>query len=264
MRRLTWFGTILLVCLLGSTLVMAYDAQDATLSEMQALLDELDEAIYRAEVGKSAHPAFLEHLRELEVGLQDLLRRMQKEQDQPTEWGSYLRPEDAKQVVDLQRVLGIINSPEAGVWETDRGTPTLAIAPGQEYSSVAIEATVTFLRGYRELNIGLYHPEGHLLAVGGTGVHRARGFVGVGDARTPGAKWSNRQGKEGELENNRPYRIRVEVRLRRDSAKVDLMIDGERVLSEVGETAFASGYPVIRAWNTEARIENLSIEELYW
>ncbi|MGI6558769.1 MAG: hypothetical protein ACOX20_07450 [Limnochordia bacterium] len=265
MQRLMWFGAILLVCLLSSPLIMAYDdAQDATLAEMQALLDELNEAIYRAEVGRSAHPAFLEHLRDLEMGLQDLLARLLAERDEPAEWGDYMRPEDAKPVLELQRVLGGIKSLEDGVWETDRGTPTVAIAPDQEYSSVAIEATVTFLKGYRELSFGLYHPDGYLMAVGGTGVHRARGFVGVGDARTPSARWSNRLGKEAELESNRPYRIRVEVRVRKDSTKIDLLIDGERVLSQVGETAFASGYPAIRTWNTEARIENLTIEELAW
>ena len=97
----------MLVCLLSSPLIMAYDdAQDATLAEMQALLDELNEAIYRAEVGRSAHPAFLEHLRDLEMGLQDLLARLLAERDEPAEWGDYMRPEDAKPVLELQRVLG--------------------------------------------------------------------------------------------------------------------------------------------------------------
>ena len=93
MRRLMWFGAILLVCLLSSPLIMAYDdAQDATLAEMQALLDELSEAIYRAEVGRSAHPAFLEHLRDLEMGLQDLLSRLRTKRDEPAEWGATFVP----------------------------------------------------------------------------------------------------------------------------------------------------------------------------
>ncbi|MGI6038501.1 MAG: DUF6250 domain-containing protein [Limnochordia bacterium] len=257
--------TILLILSLGGT-AWGYVGWEPDLAEpiqeLEALIKELDQAILRATEGNSAHPAFLQHLRELQIGLTQVLDMLDRDRD--FQWGDYVIERDVAEPEELTRVLGNFYPVSTGGWETDRATPALALWEDKLYSNVAIEATVTFLGGNKEVNLGLYQREGYMVAMGGTGVGRSKGFVGAGDARNVGKLWEEKVGPGTQLEFNRPYRLRVEIRARQDMVRIDLYLDGERLLTQQGEAPFQEGYVAIRTWASEARIEDLLVEELTW
>jgi hypothetical protein len=258
----------LLIVVTFSGFVCAYGAWQPVVSEpvmeLEILIEELAEAIRRAEEGKSAHPSFLDHLQEIRRGFEKTLEKLRLNRDLPPQWGQYSVADEMEKITSLRRVLGQIQPLEPDGWETDRATPALAVWEEKEFTTVAIEGTVTFLRGSKELTMGLYTREGYAVAMAGTGVNRSRAFVGVGDARTPGKLWSDKVGKDGELKTNNPYRFRVEIRLRPDTTRIDFFLDGEKLLSQIGETSLTQGYVAIRTWGSEVRFEDLRVEELLW
>lgn len=83
---------VLLLILLSSLLVYGYgDWQADTLEgfelhKLEALIEELEGAIIQAEEGKSAHPAFLQHLHDILEGFKKLLAQIPLEDSQ---WGDY-------------------------------------------------------------------------------------------------------------------------------------------------------------------------------
>lgn len=89
----------------------------------------------------------------------------------------------------------------------------------------------------------------------GLGGFTAKSFIGMVEQQKDGKLNWNRlasQGKQGEIEFNRTYRLRVECQV----AKISLYVDGSNRLS-VEEDTYPTGFWALRTVRTQARFANV-------
>ena len=168
----------------------------------------------------------------------------------------------AVQVNSLEVVSGSLGMVGRSAWQTDAATPTMAFYPTRFVAPLRIEATVTFLAGNLEVQLGLYRPNEDAVTMGGTGHSRLAYFTGSGTPRDPGLTWMRRSNFDDSIfEYNRPYSLQVEINPEGSETRVDVYMDGQLVESYAG-SSIEDGYPAVRTWQSEVRIENFQVTPL--
>lgn len=126
----------------------------------------------------------------------------------------------------------------------------------------AIEVELTFLKGqvfdnllYKQAGVILRYSGENRYYYAGLGGFTAKSFIGMVEQQKDGKLNWNRlasQGKQGEIEFDKTYRLRVECQ----GAKISLYVDGSNRLS-VEEDTYPSGFWGLRTVRTQARFANV-------
>ena len=237
-----------------------WDAQDEAISpgQLEEIIIGMEEAVNKAVESNAAHPAFIE---DLENHIEELRLLLNKDET-VTEWGDYPTvAEDYEEITTISSLRGDgFTEKGDGSWILNGSNPSLAIWEGRTFSSIIIEADVTFLEGGIEFNTGLYNEDEDVFVNGGLGPHGSKVYIGSGTFRSPGREWNEREGEWREsLKRNQPYQVRVEIKQLPGGTQVELYLDGEKYLSHMEETQLEEGYIAFRTWTNEVKLENVRI-----